>query len=508
MHVTNLSGTIQLAGTLRLAHLSVVLFTSLWSLDSLAARSALDRVAGSLPSNIEPSAISFYEVPVTIDDVHPTIRTPTPLFQYRPHWRTSSDFSEIVARNATRDLPWFPCLRIFTLPSTGTRNYQSVIYTDSFTDPAISRFVLNAVRYVLENKRQSQKYGETELQSCNSGDQNDFSESTAYQKQSLFSFFSSEHRGDTSICRGLQSSRSCAVHGLSAVVSSMSANTCADLELSPDIFTSLLFNNTAGDHTRGLMLFVQGGAATVQTEFDSLCITLLDAVQYSMQRLADSWIACIIDTSRFAEYAQGHGALAASGFPTLALIDAHHDNIKVLESFPTSLEELLTAMKCFELAAPRSLSLSVGRQESVSVSATSRQLMNAGLQSGELEPELVHVVTAKSSVPVWLIAHQPWCGFSQRAVAVFREFVRIAGNAVRVYEISDVDRLPPELDGMIDGFPTVLHSSASTKTDHSSSGACEGEGAATRCSFVEYTGLIRLDDLLETIQTERGSQIA
>lgn len=506
MLISKLTGVRELASVLQITHMTVVLFTAIWSRDSVAARTALEQAVSTLPSVFENSAVAIYEVPLLIDDVHPSSQPHPAFFAYKPFWTTSAGLSESIVKNATRDLPWFPCLRLFLRSETGPEIHRALTYKDSFTVAAMRKFLLESVRdnFALSTSRQPLEFaGGEDLSRVRNHNP------VTYPEMDDILFLDgvrNSARSPSSYAgpSGPRFCRSC-LDFKSSFFSPV--DVCSDLELSPDVFTSTLFGEASSENPRALVLFFSAAGLSTRTKYGGLCKLVHEAVQRHNYISTDSWIACIVDVGQFAEYAHRHGIDTAKPYPTLMLLDVTKDNTAVLSSLPNSADDLLTEMNIFAKAQPRAFRLGfddwadsrADADADVDVDADADAVRGSLNPSDmtQIKPELVHVLTASSNVPVWLVVHQPWCGFSQRAVAVFRKFAETAGSLVRVFGVSDVDKLPKDVDQLVDGFPTVLRTNTSPSDGEPS--ACRGTGTSVHCSFSEYSGPIRLDDLLSTI---------
>lgn len=59
----------------------------------------------------------------------------------------------------------------------------------------------------------------------------------------------------------------------------------------------------------------------------------------------------------------------------------------------------------------------------------------------------------------WVIVYQSWCAFCQRIMPCYQRFsklVKLSRVDVQVLFVSNLHSLPPYIDHLVDGFPTVL----------------------------------------------------
>jgi hypothetical protein len=270
------------------------------------------------------------------------------------------------------------------------------------------------------------------------------------------------------------------------------------VELSPDGFTKLLFPPSAAGAdaaVRGAVIIVPGGAEAVVSRHRGLWRTVAAAVESENKRGSRRWVVTVLDSARYAEFPRRYGVAPTFASPALLLLDAVADNAHVASTPPPTAAAAAQLLESFAAAAPGEL----GAPPPLSAvdAAADRAARTPDLAASEAV-ELVRaealegvVAAAAARGPVWVVVHQPWCGFSQRTMAVFRAFAAVAPAGVRVLEVSDADSLPADVDVLVDGFPTVL-------TVGVGNGSCENG----KCQYSEYTGEQSVGELLRLV---RGS---
>lgn len=452
--VTHLATSLQLSAALPLAQLSVVLFTSPWSLDSLDALTSLESVASFFPSPSLPPYIAFYTVPIAIAEVH----APEPSLPYaRTLFRSGSRAHEnsILAFNATRNIPWFPSLRIFPPLTPGPTPASHALtskftYTDSYTPHAMHAYIITTANLVFAHPKPR----------CTSTPSSTPPPSPTSIPAKATSFLSPSHRA----------------------LASLSQAASAPTELSPDVLSTLLYPSpTAPSPPPGvLLLLLPGGAGAVTLTHMPLWRTLAAGVAEDAARHGPRpWALTVVDTSRYRQFAERHGILPDTPDPALLLVGASSDRAVISRAMPRDAEAAAEVLRRFQ---------SGGRGKIAPLGG--RKTLHAGAVRAAGKARLVRGDSVRATVSkeverggdVWLVVHEASCGFSQRASAVVRAFGE-ARPGVVVVQVADVERLPEEVDRLVDGFPTILRPVV---------GSC-GEG---RCEFVEYDGPVTMEDLL------------
>lgn len=487
--VTHLANSLELVGALPLAQLSVVLFTAAWSRDSSAALSALESIASTFPGPSLPPYIAFYSVPIPITEVHavqPSIAYARSLWRFRAR----SQFElEVLAFNATAEIPWFPTLRIFP-PLVSENGARQLLYKytfgDSFTPHAMRRFVRDVSYEVFKRFGGLQRSTPLSLH-----------DSIMTQASTCAPLIS------TRSCRPLYPAPSLLYPHPGAVIdrsqdaaSSLLPRSGDPIELSPDGLTKLLFSpgvlrGSSSILHSGALLIVPGGTEATSGNHLQVWHDLTSAIDAENSNRTNSraWVASVIDSTLYRQFSERLGVSPDAPSPALLLLDGGMDKVHVEASLPKSREMASHILRRFidtdsgslrkmpPLTKRRHLHLgsleAAGRVKSVSGEEL-REAVWIGVQDGD---------------SVWAIVHEPWCGFSQRAAAILRVFANTA-EAVTVLEVTDVERLPEEVDRLVDGFPTILRPVISPKT-----GNCENK----RCDYEEYDGLLTVEALSLTL---------
>jgi hypothetical protein len=493
--VQALASSAELVALLPLAHLSVVLFTAAWSRDSAAARSALDRVAASFPPRGEPPHVAFYAVQLPITEVHAA----PPVVPRRAFWLPAAAAqlaADRAAYNATRQLPWFPALRVFAAANTGAPGdgLPPFTYGDSYTAPAMRRFVLDVAHRVIADmeRREDARLtgGGGPPPACPSSLRGDagrlgdaWSKGLAAGAATLLPVGGAAGRARTAL-------------------TALLPRVGDPVEMSPDGLTSLLFPAepaSADDVPCGALIFAPGGAETVAARHRGLWRVVSAAIEAVNSRARRQWVVSVIDSTQFREFGDRLGVAPTLADPKLVLVDSARDSVLLPPLLPNTtdaatvlLESLSTAGQSARPFPPPLRAAGAGSIASARSPAVLRSERVQHVRSADLDR--VAAEHAARGHMVWVVVHQPWCGFSQRAMAVFRALADVAPSGVYVLEISDVDALPAGVDALVNGFPTVLMIPGDGRIGLNS--ACMGG----TCKYVEHTAELSVSALLKNTE--------
>lgn len=503
MPVHTLATSAELAAVIPLAHLSVVLFTALWSLESSVALSVLERVSASFPPHSEPPHVAFYTVPIAIAEVHrdpPAQHHTSSLRAALAAWRDGE--AEEAARfafNATRGIPWFPSVRVFFSPMRSANNNVShTTYMDSWTVPAVQGFLVEIAesyfRHLVHLKRESEagQIGLPSESNCDAGFAKQEGPSSRCPANDLLASI----LGVSPFPRHVARNENALCNAASEIALSQKAllelfgRQRRPAEISPDRFTELLSPHGGDPGTnplRAIVVVIPGGAKAVEARHRQQWDILESAARGSVQPDGRAWIETVVDSGRFAEFAHRHGVAPSHEAPAVVLLDYLHDKQLNANAMPDTVDAASELLRSFveanasTLRPQRSLHADQsfeGSENRAPVPGDSEKVLV--VTSDIVEREIEKLAMAFS---VWLIVHQPWCGFSQRAMAVLRRFAAEAPPHVRVVELSDVDGMPLVLDSIVDGFPTILRVQAPCDINK-------------KCNFVEYSGVVSVEELL------------
>lgn len=424
--LTRLNSAREVVTALPFSAVTVVLLTAAWSFESNAAREAV--LEAQQLADCSSFKVSYYELSVPISQVHAKAipdppRTLASLFR-NGVWRKA-----IAARNVTASIPWFPCVRIFrggrepVIPST---------HVDSFTPAQIAAHIEEQCR--LCHQDMQEQIASEELRPV------------VDPFPPAQSPLSRLHRFVTPISRDR-----------------------FGREMTKSVFPSL-----------GALFMLRGGVAEIfrlhQDAWDVVAeaVSVINVRKHEAQDISRRWVASIADTSVDRDLAERNG-LSPNAPPTLLLLDPSRDASElVFLEVGTPVEQIAHVLLRFEHSSGgqnhrlRGIRDSGGSRPGVKeriLTYWRRPLPWRKLFSTEcelclknfLDVNFENCCAAKSSV--WLIVHQPWCGFSQRILGTYRTMdtlFRQAGLDSHVIEVTDTRELPDFLDEMVDGFPTVI----------------------------------------------------
>lgn len=399
--ITPLSNAVELISHLPLSAVTVVLLTAYWSFETDSARQALN-VARTLV-DCDPHSVSYYEVPISVHELH---RTPPLSSWARVPW-TEAHRAATAARNVTQGVPFLPAIRVFRNDRHGSEPYTHV---DTFAPGALASHIM--LHCAPEGRR--------------------------------------EKRG--------------ALAELSRYTTPVSKDRFAR-EMRKEEFRSL-----------GLLFMVRGGARGIvdrwggRWEAVAKGVGMVNKGKAERQDLRQRWILSIVDVEKEGEMGERNGVV--DGEPAVTLVDVSDDRTETRQigghvSWEWVRDALLRFEQGFEQRSSvggdrgvlpeegdgRSKILSFLRLGRIWRQFFSREcrLCLRSYLSGDMSGDTNGMCDGR----VVVVAHAPWCGFSQRVMGVYRRLGDEGVDTVVVGE-REVGLLPRFLDEMVDGFPTVL----------------------------------------------------
>lgn len=489
MSVQALADAAELVSLLPLAHVSVVLFTAAWSYDSGAAQAALENVASTFPSRGVAPYVAFYSVPLPIAAVHAS-----------PPRRGAGGAAPAVARaayNATRHIPWFPALRVFASTNTGgsATGLPPFTYGDSFTAPAIRRFVLDVAHRVIEDleRREEQvaEDGTRASMGAHEGARERCPLASAADGARWRPWRAPECRSE----RGMPPPLSAATAARTRTALTALLPRVGDpVEMSPDGLTDELFRVApAGGARLGALLLAPGGADVVAARHRVAWRALAAAAEAEALAGRRPWVVSVIDSAEFREFADRLGVAPTAALPAFVLLDSSGDSATRAPALPETVAAAAAVLREFTDADAPVRSLPPPLRDATPRTPHAHEMARDENVVSVIGEDLDRVASSlvAQGRGVWVVVHQRWCGFSQRAMAVFRDFAAAAPGNVTVVEVTEIDGLPSAADVLVDGFPTVLivDSGASGRTD----GCPDG-----RCRYAEHVGELSVASLIES----------
>lgn len=466
--ITPLATSADLVDRLPLSAVTIVLFTALWSYDTPAALHALEsapvapRCAGD---------VAFYTVPLTISEVHLNPPTAPSAGALSSLWKTRS--ARVAFRrgnmvyNATADIPWFPSLRAFSNTSDFVDPRP---YTDSFTPAAIGRFIASCCA----RAKAAAAIRNDDGSSCGS----------------VRSLGVAALRSPPSSC------------SLEEVLEEKNITT-RFLEMSPDRFNSLVHVQRE-NASLGAMVFMSGGAPVLLEAHRNVWDSVSRATEYENSGFDESqlgstssklrtWVLTVVDSLRYTQLAERMHVDIASSLPSVILLDAKEDKVRRLSANVAAADAsrtVATEMRAFAEAPGGTSELVYSAASSVPTDGKHPLLLNDNLKDMAGNRPHFEARSDGQRTSIWIVIHQPWCGFSQRALPVFTAFAEKAREMaldVCVLQLTNLDNLPGQVDALVDGFPTVVRLNGT--------GAKEAE---------EYKGPHRVGELLRIVSDSQS----
>lgn len=432
-----LNDTSQLLRNIHLSSLSVLIFTAAWSVESQYARDALRMAVPLTPCH---ASIRLYELswpPPSPVPYHPTkpravssalsnrfpdaLKHLNSIFAGMPIMEQDH---ELAHRNITASVPWLPCIQVYVNDSQGITPFT---YLDSFDQFSIASFLRRNCPY------HPPQVLDTHI-------------ALPSQDRSFWNHFK---------------------------VTPVSRDQFAQ-------FLNQVGNDDQSSHC-GLLIVLRGGFSTLLHKhlhvWKALSIfvdTSSDDSTVSNSLNDSSWVISVVDAATDTNFVQSIGitTLDLSNISLIA-VDPLRDNMRIITcdercSLPSWLHQTLGRFctqkreaQSFHPPSPSSQSRLLSFVHKPNYLSCHLQPVQSYLSLNDWINFSYNGEMAKPLM-IWLVVYQTWCAFCQRILGLYERFATMVQNEdtadLDVYVVlnSNCSLLPEWIDGLVDGFPTIL----------------------------------------------------